>query len=27
VFPQAGHGGGVALRAAGGISSKLLGLG
>lgn len=26
VFPQAGHGGGVALRAAGGISSKLLGL-
>lgn len=27
VFPQAGHGGGVALSAAGGISSKLLGLG
>jgi D-alanine-D-alanine ligase len=27
VFPQAGHGGGVALRAAGGISAKLLGLG
>ena len=27
VFPQAGHGGGVALRAAGGISSKVLGLG
>jgi len=26
VFPQAGHGGGVALRAAGGISAKLLGL-
>jgi D-alanine-D-alanine ligase len=27
VFPQAGHGSGVALRAAGGISAKLLGLG
>jgi D-alanine-D-alanine ligase len=26
IFPQAGHGGGVALRAAGGISAKLLGL-
>jgi D-alanine-D-alanine ligase len=27
IFPQAGHGGGVALHAAGGISAKLLGLG